>query len=165
MIAWKRYPIALMGLAVLSNGIWIASAEAKPGNGKKGTPPATLVVPPARIVNPSLPDGTQFLTLSSSQRTLLVDLLRGRTVRNDLLTSSTRTQILNQVSSLPPGIQKQLLQGKGLPPGIAKKVFLPRQVNNYLNLPTRYNLVAIGSNLVVLDSVTSVVVDLLTNVF
>jgi hypothetical protein len=108
---------------------------------------------------------TQVTSFSTSQRTVLVDLLRGNCSCNNLLTSATRTQIVRQSRSLPPGIQKQLLRGKGLPPGIAKKlVRLPKQVNTYVNLPASYDLVVVGSNVLLLDQVNYVVVDYISNV-
>ncbi|MGQ9870473.1 hypothetical protein [Leptodesmis sp.] len=108
---------------------------------------------------------TRISSFTTNQRTVLVDLLRGNCGCNYLLTNAVRTQIISQARSLPPGIQKRLLKGKGLPPGIAKKwVVLPKQVNTYVNLPTYYDLVVIGSNLVLLDQTTEVVVDLITNI-
>lgn len=108
---------------------------------------------------------TQFTSFTTSQRTILVDLLRGNCSCNNLLSSSTRTEIIRQSRSLPPGIQKQLLRGKGLPPGIAKKlVRLPKQVNTYVNLPTYYDLVVVGSNVMLIDQVNYVVVDYISNV-
>ncbi len=109
---------------------------------------------------------TQVTSFTTIQRTVLVDLLRGNCSCNNLLTSATRTQIMSQSRSLPPGIQKKLLRGKGLPPGIAKKlVALPKQVNSYINLPTAYNLFIVGSNVVLIDQVNYVVVDYISNVF
>ncbi|MCY7321828.1 MAG: hypothetical protein LH660_08520 [Phormidesmis sp. CAN_BIN36] len=108
---------------------------------------------------------TQVVNFTSSQRTVLVDLLRGTCSCNNLVTSSVRTQIVSQARSLPPGIQKQLLSGKGLPPGIAKKlVRLPKQVNTYINLPTYYDLFVVGSNVVLINPMNYVVVDLISNV-
>lgn len=108
---------------------------------------------------------TQIQSFTTSQRTVLVDLLRGNCSCNSLLTNSVRTQIISQARTLPPGIQKQLLRGKGLPPGIAKKlVMLPKQVNTYVNLPTYYDLVVVGSNVVLVNQVNSVVVDFISNV-
>ncbi|HIK16843.1 MAG TPA: hypothetical protein IGS53_16380 [Leptolyngbyaceae cyanobacterium M33_DOE_097] len=121
------------------------------------------------ISQPVIPSTTQtttvrqsYFSFSSTQRTQLTNLLVGRVVRNEILSVSTRNLITNQLNSLPPGIQKRLVRGKGLPPGIAKKVFLPKTVNTYLNIPSRYDLIVIGSNVVVCDSVTTVVVDLIT---
>ncbi|XGV96818.1 MAG: hypothetical protein ACAF41_29355 [Leptolyngbya sp. BL-A-14] len=109
---------------------------------------------------------TQFTSFTTTQRTVLTELLRGDCSCNNLLTSDTRTQIISQARSLPPGIQKQLLRGKGLPPGIAKKlVLLPKQVNTYINLPTSYDLFVVGSNVLLVDRVNSVVVDYISDVF
>lgn len=108
---------------------------------------------------------TQVMNFTSRQRTVLVDLVRGNCSCNNLVTNSVRTQIVSQARSLPPGIQKQLLRGKGLPPGIAKKmVRLPKQVNTYINLPTYYDLFVVGSNVVLVNQVNYVVVDFISNV-
>ncbi|MGI0483933.1 hypothetical protein ACN4EK_00775 [Pantanalinema rosaneae CENA516] len=107
----------------------------------------------------------QLVSFTNSQRTVLTDLLRGNCNCNYLLTNTFRSQVTSQVRSLPPGIQKQLMRGKGLPPGIAKKLLvLPKQVNTYINLPTQYDLVVLGSNVVLLDQAQTIVVDLITNV-
>lgn len=110
---------------------------------------------------------TQVQSFTTSQRTVLVDLMRGTCNScNYLVSDSLRTQIVNQGRSLPPGIQKQLLRGKGLPPGIAKKLVpLPKQVNTYINLPTYYDLVVVGSNILLVDQVNTFVVDYISNAF
>ncbi len=109
---------------------------------------------------------SQTTSFTTAQRTTLVEMLRGDCSCNNVLTSATRTQIISQSRSLPPGIQKQLLRGKGLPPGIAKKLVpLPKQVNSYINLPTTYDLFVVGSNVLLVDQVNTVVVDYITNVF
>jgi hypothetical protein len=108
---------------------------------------------------------TQFVNFTTSQRTVLAQLLQGNCSCNSLLSNTLRTQIISQSRSLPRGIQKQLLRGKGLPPGIAKKVlFLPQQVNTYVNLPAYYRLGVIGSNLVLLDQVNYTVVDYISEI-
>ena len=107
---------------------------------------------------------SQVTSFTTSQRATLVSLLRGDCDCNYLLSDSIRTEIAG-LRSLPPGIQKQLLRGKGLPPGIAKKfVRLPKPVNTYVKLPTQYDLLMIGSDLVLVDQVRSVVVDIISNV-
>ncbi len=107
----------------------------------------------------------ESVRFTNYQRTVLVDLLRGNCGCNYLLSDSVRTQILTQSRSLPPGIQKQLLRGKGLPPGIAKKLVpLPKQVNTYIQIPTQYDLVLIGSDIVLIDQVRYVVLDVISNV-
>jgi hypothetical protein len=109
---------------------------------------------------------TQFVSFSRSQRTVLVDLMRGTCGCNYLLTDTLRTQIVSQSRSLPPGIQKQLLRGKGLPPGIAKKlIVLPKTVNTYINLPSEYDLAVIGSNIIVLEQVRYTMVDMIASAF
>ncbi|MGA7933400.1 MAG: hypothetical protein WCA35_07625 [Kovacikia sp.] len=107
----------------------------------------------------------QIVTFNTNQRTVLINLLRGNCSCNGLLSNSLRTEIVSQSRSLPPGIQKRLLRGKALPPGMAKKlVVLPKQVNTYVNLPTYYNLVVLGSDLVLIDQVNYVVFDYISNV-
>lgn len=107
----------------------------------------------------------QVVSFTNSQRTVLTNLLQGNCDCNYLLTNTFRTQVNSQVRSLPPGIQKQLLRGKGLPPGIAKKLLvLPKQVNTYINVPAQYELAVIGSNVVLLNQARTIVVDLITNI-
>lgn len=154
MATWKRLTVALLGVSLLSS-LCITAAEAKPSKGKKGEQ-LTIVQPTTSSTQ------TTTISFSSEQRTQLTALLSGRVVRNDVLNVSTRNLIGSQISSLPPGIQKRLARGKGLPPGIAKKVILPRTVNTYLNIPAEYELVVIGSNVVLCDSVTKIVVDFIT---
>jgi hypothetical protein len=108
----------------------------------------------------------QVVTFTNNQRTVLANLLRGTCDCNYLVNNALRTQITRQARSLPPGIHKQLLRGKGLPPGIVQKlVRLPKQVNTYVNLPTIYDLGVIGSNVVLINQVNYRVVDVISNVF
>jgi len=120
---------------------------------------------PIRSVQQTTVQQTQFVSFTSVQRTTLIELVRGTCSCNNLITDSLRTQIIGQARSLPPGIQKQLARGKGLPPGIAKKLVpLPKQVNTYLNLPAQYDLLVVGSNIILVDQVRTVVIDWITNV-
>lgn len=171
MAIWKQSTTVLLGITLLS-GWWIASVEAKPGKGKKNGPAVMRSIPPTIQTTPSIqptPSTTQTTTVrqqsiyfSSTQRAQLTDLLSGRVVNNEVLDANTCDLIDSQISSLPPGIQKRLARGKGLPPGIAKKVILPKTVNTYLNIPAQYELIVIGANVVLYDSVTTIVVDLIT---
>ncbi|BAS57207.1 hypothetical protein NIES2135_34410 [Leptolyngbya boryana NIES-2135] len=151
MATWKQFTAVLLGAAILSS-LCIPAAEAKPSKGKKGEQ-SILVHPTTSSTQ------TTTLSFSSEQRTQLTALLSGRVIRNDVLNVSTRNLVASQISSLPRGIQKRLARGKGLPPGIAKKVILPKTVNTYLNIPAQYELVVIGSNVVLCDSATKIVVD------
>lgn len=164
MLNSKQITAAFLGMALLSTSIAVPAATAKPHNKKKGAPDIIYVPVQTQVVSPVMRP-TQLLTFSSIQRTSLVSLLRGTSPRNSLLSGATRTLILNQASALPPGIQKQLLRGKGLPPGIAKKVLLPKQVNSYLNLPSRYDLIVLGSNVLLYDTSTSAILDIITRIF
>lgn len=160
MTAWKRFAAALLGATILSN-LCMTAAEAKPGKGKKGeqltvTQPATLSTTQTTTIR------WESMSFSSGQRTQLTALLSGRVVRNDVLSVSTRNLIASQISSLPPGVKKRLARGKGLPSGVAKKVILPKTVNTYLNIPAQYELVVMGSNVVLCDSATKIVIDFIT---
>lgn len=65
---------------------------------------------------------------------------------------------------LPPGIRKQVAQGKGLPPGLAKKR-LPDDLERRLSpLPDGYVRFRIGTDLVIMNTKTNVVVDILSDI-
>lgn len=186
MATWKRFTVAFLGMTILSS-LCIPSAEAKPGKGKPGeqstvTQPIapsttearpgkgrkgngeqpTVTQPVAPAASPTTSNRQEALSFSATQRTQLMELLSGKVVREEVLDVGTRNLIASQVSSLPPGIQKQLARGKGLPPGIAKKVVLPKTVNTYLKIPAQYDLVVVGSSVALYNSVTSIVSDLIT---
>ncbi|MBD2187587.1 hypothetical protein H6F41_05440 [Pseudanabaena sp. FACHB-723] len=108
---------------------------------------------------------TSTVTLSPYQRTQIIEIIRGTSTYSYLISDDIREQIYIQRSSLPPGIRKNLARGKGLPPGIAKKVLLPRNVVSHLNLPSNTNIIVIGSNIVVIDPISNLVLDILANIF
>ena len=91
-------------------------------------------------------------------------MIKGTGSNSSLIPAPLRSDILANLSSLPPGIQQRLLRGRSLPNGIAKKFNLPASVPPAVNLPANYQVVVVGSNVVVIDSVTSVIIDVLTNV-
>ena len=66
-------------------------------------------------------------------------------------------------SSLPPGIAKNYARGKPLPPGIAKKA-LPADL--LASLPPRpgYEYAGLGRDVVLIDTATRVVVDVIKDV-
>jgi hypothetical protein len=103
---------------------------------------------------------TTVVNLNTTQRNQLVDLVKGRTLRPDILSDRLRLDISNQVSSLPPGMVQRIVRGKGLPPGIAKKIYLPKTINTYLGLPVNYDVVVLGDRAVVLDA-AKLVLDLI----
>jgi len=174
MSKWKNGAAVCLGLVLVGSSAWIEAANAKPPQAKgrgnqSNASPTTLTVPtgvslPVSVTLPTAASVPQTLILSNLQRLLVIDLIRGSNDAGQVLDLATRTQILNQVAALPPGIQKQLCRGKGLPPGIAKKVPLSKAVNTYLNLSPRYDLLVIGSNLVLLDPATKIVLDLVPNI-
>lgn len=66
-------------------------------------------------------------------------------------------------TALPPGIAKNLARGKPLPPGIAK-VFLPNGILSTLPAYPGYEYRAVGNDVVLVNSTTGIVSDILTNV-
>ncbi|MFI0471256.1 anti-virulence regulator CigR family protein [Halomonas sp. HMF6819] len=64
-------------------------------------------------------------------------------------------------SSLPPGMQNRLEQGKPLPPGIAKRF----DDSVYRELPqySGYEWRRVGADVVLIEAATQVVVDIITN--
>ncbi|HEY9880355.1 MAG TPA: hypothetical protein V6D29_18000 [Leptolyngbyaceae cyanobacterium] len=146
------------------------------GNGRGNRPsnttsstPTTTPSTPTTSTTPSTPTSTPTttptqITLTPQQRQQLIDIIKGTGSNSSLISEQLRSEILANLSSLPPGIQQRLLRGRGLPPGIAKKFTLPASVLAAVNLPSNYQVFAIGSNVVVFDPATSSIVDVLTNV-
>jgi len=70
----------------------------------------------------------------------------------------------HDAGALPPGIRKQIAQGKGLPPGLAKQR-LPDALERRLSpLPDGYVRVRIGADIVLLNARTQVVLDLMQDI-
>jgi hypothetical protein len=98
---------------------------------------------------------------------------KGKKIPNSVRFSSTdRTKITNfikanptaiPVNALPPGIAMNLARGKPLPPGIAK-VFLPNDILKTLPVYPGYEYLAVGNNVVLVDSTTGLIADVLANV-
>lgn len=105
------------------------------------------------------------IEFNSIQKDQLINLLYGRDRYSYLVSPTIRREIYNQINSLPPGIQKRLAKGKGLPPGIAKRITLPHTINDRLDLSRDIDIVVLGSNVVILDPLTGVVIDLLRDIF
>ena len=81
-----------------------------------------------------------------------------------------RTTIVNyfkatpfQGATLPPGIAMNLLRGKPLPPGIAK-VYLPQNLVRTLPVYPGYEYLAVGPDVVLANTTTGIIADVLTNV-
>ncbi len=66
-------------------------------------------------------------------------------------------------SKLPPGIEKNLARGKPLPPGI-QNVFLPNDISSNLKTYPGFDYRVVGNDVVLVNSTTNVVADILTNV-
>jgi hypothetical protein len=71
---------------------------------------------------------------------------------------------MSGVKPLPPGIRKRLARGKALPPGIAM-TRAPDGLRRALSLPSGYELVEIGLDVVLVEVATQVVHDVLKDVF
>ena len=67
-------------------------------------------------------------------------------------------------SSLPPGLQKQAKRRGQLPPGLRKER-LPKELDVQLSpLPTGYIRIRIGADVVLMNTRTQVVVDVITDI-
>ncbi|MCY7332655.1 MAG: hypothetical protein LH649_08355 [Pseudanabaena sp. CAN_BIN31] len=151
---WSQKTALVLCTLALGSSTLLSSVEAKKPN--KVKPEKNTVTTTTSI---------QSLNLTSVQRTQILEIIRGTSTSSYLITDSLRQQISAQVSSLPSGIQKNLLRGKGLPPGIAKKVLLPVTVVRYINLPASTNIVVVGSNIVVIDPIKNIILDIISNIF
>lgn len=67
------------------------------------------------------------------------------------------------VKPLPPGIRKRLARGKALPPGIAM-TRVPNGLHTALRLPSGYELVEVGLDVVLVHVATQIVHDVLMDV-
>lgn len=67
------------------------------------------------------------------------------------------------VKALPPGIRKRLARGKPLPPGIAKQV-VPNGLSAQLGLPSGYQAVEVGLDVLLVEVATNVIHDVLMDV-
>jgi hypothetical protein len=85
-----------------------------------------------------------------------IDIGRVRIILGD------NRQLIGPVSSLPPGIAKNLARGKPLPPGIAKR-FDPRLANQ-LPRYDGYEWKQIGRDVVLVAIATGIVYEVLRNV-
>jgi hypothetical protein len=108
---------------------------------------------------------TVNIEFNNIQKERLIHLLRGHDRYSYLVSPKIQRDIYSQIDSLPPGIARRLAKGKGLPPGIAKRIILPRTINDRLDLSRDIDIVVLGSDVVILDPLTGVVVDLLRDIF
>ncbi|PZO41946.1 MAG: hypothetical protein DCF19_08770 [Pseudanabaena frigida] len=154
---WHQKTTLILCTLALGSGALLGSAvEAKnPNKGKPTTNSVTTTTTTTSI---------QLLSLTALQRTQIVEIIRGTSTYSYLIDNGLRQQIYTQVSSLPPGIQKNLARGKGLPPGIAKKILIPTTVVNYVNLPANTNILVVGSNVVVIDPLKNIILDIISNI-
>jgi len=65
--------------------------------------------------------------------------------------------------TLPPGIRRNLARGKPLPPGIAKKV-APPELGARVQLPSGYELVEVGLDVLLVEVATHVIHDVLMDI-
>ena len=65
--------------------------------------------------------------------------------------------------SLPPGIQKKIARGGTMPPGIAKR--FPSDLRSRLPQRTGYDWLVSGSDAVLVDATSRVIVDVLRGIF
>ena len=67
------------------------------------------------------------------------------------------------LKALPPGIRKRLARGKPLPPGIAKQV-VPDGLRSQLRLPSGFEVVEVGLDVLLVEVATNVIHDVLMDV-
>ncbi len=155
---WQKKSALLICILALGSSTLLASnVEAKKPHKVKPEKDAVTTVTTTTT-------SIQTVSLTTIQRTQIVEIIHGTSTYSYLINDVLRQQIYTQVSSLPPGIQKNLARGKGLPPGIAKKVLLPVTIVNYVNLPANTNIIVIGSNVVVIDPIKNVILDIISNI-
>src|SRR3546814_738377 len=68
-----------------------------------------------------------------------------------------------QSQPLPPGIAKNLARGKPLPPGIAKRG-LPNTLTSRLSIPSGYELLSVGTDVLLVAIGTRIIADVLRDV-
>src|SRR3546814_20296053 len=68
-----------------------------------------------------------------------------------------------QSQPLPPGIAKNLARGKPLPPGIAKRG-LPNTLTSRLSIPSGYELLSVGTGVLLVAIGTRIIADVLRDV-
>lgn len=64
---------------------------------------------------------------------------------------------------LPPGIARNLARGKPLPPGIAKRG-LPNALTSRLSIPSGYELLSVGTDVLLVAVGTRIIADVLRDV-
>ena len=101
--------------------------------------------------------------LTAAQRTFIESLLQNADDET-LLSADVRADIQAQIDALPPGIQRRLARGRRLPPGIAKKVYLPEQVNEQIDLNEDIRIIVVGRDVAVVAPVTDLIIDVIRDV-
>lgn len=68
---------------------------------------------------------------------------------------------------LPPGLQRQLARNGKLPPGLEQKIqpLPPVLVAKLPPLPDHRTIVVLGGNVILMDRTTSIIVDILIDIF
>ncbi|HEY9735721.1 MAG TPA: hypothetical protein V6D06_05540 [Trichocoleus sp.] len=162
-ISSKQLRATALLSAIALSALMAAPTFARPGNGNgQGNRPAST---PQATSAPQTAQPTPTASqLTDQQRQALISMILGTSSNSTLIDPALRAEILANRASLPPGIQRRLVRGRGLPPGIAKRFNLPSTVPPAVNLPPNCQIVVVGSNVVVLDPVTSLIVDVLLNV-
>lgn len=105
--------------------------------------------------------GEEAHTKEASATSLVTAGITASVARQYALDSGIRT---GSGKPLPPGIQKNLARGKPLPPGIAKKQ-APSSMIGRLPQHPGYEWQMAGTDLVLVQAGTSIVADVLKDVF
>ncbi|WPZ33051.1 anti-virulence regulator CigR family protein [Thalassobaculum sp. OXR-137] len=156
-MAFKSIVLSAVLAAALAAPAFAKNDKA-PGNAGNGKP--------AHAGNP----GNQGGGSNSTSDGVAAAAAAGAVLAGILLSDQERSTITRYfqthpqpVTSLPPGIAKNLARGKPLPPGIAKKA-APNDLLRQLTIPRGYTLETVGTDVVLIEIGTRIVADLLKDV-
>lgn len=128
----------------IAAGIGLLAAGCSSAPAVRSTPPPAYAAPAAAAA------ASLAITLSAEQAALVRPYLarpgRGRRSR------------------LPPGIARNLERGKPLPPGIAKRYLPGRVIADLPRLPSGLDYVVVAGKLLLVETATAVVRDVLLDV-
>lgn len=120
---------------------------------------ATLAAPPADKGKPDKKAATAAQGSQQDSSDLVTTQLSAAAARKIAVDAG-----LSGIKPLPPGVRKNLARGKPLPPGIAKSR-MPGDIISQLPIYRGYEWQMAGCDLVLVNSATRVVADVLRDVF
>ena len=144
-----KFPILMLALALATNFAWAQGNSGK-GRGRNDGDSA------GDKIRNTLPASEPVFTVQ--ERTVVTNYFRSNT--------SGLPPGLAKRDRLPPGLEKQLRERGTLPPGLQKKVQpLPPELERQLTvLPTGYRRVVIGNAVIVMNTKTALIYDIIRSV-